>query len=286
LEVAEYTTLLARPWVEGNKHVNNVQNQKANRLTSSALNDMIFHRTNKGAYETWANMVGDSTFTWDNFLPYLKKSVKFTPPNLEMIGPNVSIPYDPSVYSPTGGPLEASFPNFRPAFDQFMATAFDKTGFKMINGLNSGHLDGYAPTTLALSAEYQTRSSSEASFLQRALDNTPLRLYLRTLAKKILFDDEKKATGVLVETNGADYVISAAKEVIVSSGVVSTQVFMISYHMLICPVPLSPSFDALGYWARRDTFAVQYPSDLRSCWCWSEHGGIIREAILLPATYG
>jgi choline dehydrogenase len=187
---------------------------------------MVFHRTNKGAYETWANMVGDSTFTWDNFLPYLKKTVKFTPPNLEKIGPNVSIPYDPSVYSPTGGPLEASFPNFSPPFDQYMATAFDKTGFKLIDGLNSGHLDGYAPSTFALSAEYQTRSSSEASFLQQALETTPLRLYLHTLGKKVLFD-EKKATGVLVETNGAEYVISAAKEVIVSSGVVSIQAFMV-----------------------------------------------------------
>ncbi|KAF2501072.1 alcohol oxidase [Lophium mytilinum] len=185
---------------------------------SSALNDMIFHRTNKGAYDTWSNLVGDSSFTWDKFLPYLKKSVKFTPPNLEKIGLNVSIPYEPEMYSPTGGPLEASFPNFRPAFDQFMVKAFAKTGFKPIEGLNSGHLDGYAPSTLAVNAEFQTRSSSEASFLQEALDKTALKLYLRTLAKKIVFDG-KKATGVLVETNGAEYTISAKEEVIVSSGV-------------------------------------------------------------------
>ncbi|KAF2814507.1 alcohol oxidase [Mytilinidion resinicola] len=172
----------------------------------------------KCAYDTWSDLVGDSSFTWDKFLPYLKKSVKFTPPNLDKIGRNVSIPYDPEMYSPTGGPLEASFPNFRAAFDQFMVKAFNETGFKPIDGLNSGHLDGFAPSTLAVSAEFQTRSSSEASFLQEALDTTALKLYLRTLAKKIVFDG-KKAKGVLVETNGAEYTISAKEEVIVSSGV-------------------------------------------------------------------
>jgi len=179
---------------------------------------MIFHRTNKGAYDMWSKAVGDSTFEWDNFLPYLKKSVKFNPPNLAKIGGNATIPYDPSVYSPSGGPLEASFPNFR-GFDKYMEVAFSKAGFKEINGLNSGFLDGYAPTTLAITGEAQTRSSSEASFLQEALDKTAIKLYLRTLAKKILFEG-KKATGVLVETNGADYTISAKKEVIVSGGVV------------------------------------------------------------------
>lgn len=174
---------------------------------------MIFHRTNKGAYAQWASMVGDPTFEWDNFLPYLKRSVAFTPPK------NKTIPYDPAVYSPTGGPLHASFPNFKPSFDTFMDTAFSKSGFNKTVGLNSGTLNGYAPTTLALKPEDQTRSSSEASFLQEALKKTELKLYLRTLAKKVLFEG-KKANGVLVETNSAEYVISARREVIVSSGVV------------------------------------------------------------------
>ncbi|KAF2795104.1 GMC oxidoreductase [Melanomma pulvis-pyrius CBS 109.77] len=179
---------------------------------SSALNDMIFHRTNKGAYAQWAEMVDDHTFEWDNFLPYLKRSVAFTPPK------NKTIPYDPAVYSPTGGPLQASFPNFKPSFDTFMDTAFSKSGFNKTKGLNSGTLNGYAPTTLALKPKDQTRSSSETSFLQEALKKTELKLYLRTLAKKVLFEGNK-ANGVLVETNSAEYVISARREVIVSSGV-------------------------------------------------------------------
>ncbi|KAB8229592.1 GMC family oxidoreductase [Aspergillus alliaceus] len=171
-------------------------------------------RATKGSYQMWADLVDDDSYTWDNLLPYLKKSVEFTKPKDDS-----TYPYDPSAYSPEGGPLQISFPNYRALSDQFMETAFSKSGLKPINGLNSGHLDGFAPTTFVIDPADQTRSSSEASFLQQALDTTPLRLYLRTLAKKILFDSNKTATGVLVETNGAEYTISAKKEVILSAGV-------------------------------------------------------------------
>ena len=189
---------------------------KSNTLWIILLTQMP--RATKGAYQRWAELVDDDTYTWDNFLPYLKKSVEFTKPK-----DPATYPYDPSVYSPDGGPLQISFPNYRAPSDEFMETAFSTSGLKPIKGLNSGHLDGFAPTTFVISPAEQTRSSSEASFLQEALDTTTLRLYLRTLAKKILFDSNKAATGVLVETNGAEYTISAKKEVILSAGVVSTR---------------------------------------------------------------
>nr|AUZ97941.1 glucose-methanol-choline oxidoreductase [Aspergillus terreus] len=191
---------------------------------SSALNDMIFHRATKGSYQRWAELVDDDTYTWDKLLPYLKKSVDFTKPK-----DAATYPYDASVYSPEGGPLQVSFPNYRAPCDDFMETAFTKSGLKPIKGLNSGHLDGFAPTTFVINPADQTRSSSEAAFLQEALDTTAMTLYLRTLAKKILFDTNKTANGVLVETNGAEYTISAKKEVILSAGVFhSPQLLLLS----------------------------------------------------------
>ncbi|KAE8373501.1 hypothetical protein BDV26DRAFT_285071 [Aspergillus bertholletiae] len=171
-------------------------------------------RTTKGSYQLWADLVSDDSYTWDNLLPYLKRSVEFTRPK-----DDGTYPYDASAYSPEGGPLQISFPNYQAPSDPFMETAFSQSGLNLINGLNSGHLDGFAPTTFVINPTDQTRSSSEASFLQHALDTTPLRLYLRTLAKKIIFDSNKTATGVLVETNGAEYTVTAKKEVILSAGV-------------------------------------------------------------------
>lgn len=180
------------------------------------LTEML--RATKGSYQRWAELVDDDTYTWDKLLPYLKKSVDFTKPK-----DAATYPYDASVYSPEGGPLQVSFPNYRAPCDDFMETAFAKSGLKPIKGLNSGHLDGFAPTTFVINPADQTRSSSEAAFLQEALDTTAMTLYLRTLAKKILFDTNKTANGVLVETNGAEYTISAKKEVILSAGVVCEQ---------------------------------------------------------------
>ena len=94
-------------------------------------------------------------------------------------------------------------------------------GIKEQKGFNSGMLNGYAATTVCVDPNTETRSSSEASFLQAALRKTGLKVYQQTMAEKILFDKTKKATGVVVRTDGKTYTLSANKEIIVSSGAVS-----------------------------------------------------------------
>lgn len=47
-----------------------------------------------------------------------------------------------------------------------------------------------------------------------------LNVYQQTLAKRIIFDNNKKATGVIVNSGGSNYQLNATKEVIVSAGTV------------------------------------------------------------------
>ncbi len=94
-------------------------------------------------------------------------------------------------------------------------------GIKAQQGLNSGTLMGHAPTTVEVDPKDEIRSSSEESFLQSAIRNTSIRVYHHTMAKRILFNRNKKATGVIVETDGKTYTLSAHKEIIVSAGAVS-----------------------------------------------------------------
>jgi choline dehydrogenase-like flavoprotein len=97
----------------------------------------------------------------------------------------------------------------------------DELGLQPTRGSISGELIGYAYTANSIDRETQTRSSSETSFLRLALEKTTnLNVYKSTLAKKILFNGSR-ATGVAVDTAGVQYVLSAAKEVIVSAGAVS-----------------------------------------------------------------
>ena len=65
----------------------------------------------------------------------------------------------------------------------------------------------------------QTRSSSQSSFLNQAINSTSIVVYHGTLAKKIIFDGNK-AGGVLVNTSGTEYILHANKEVVLYAGAV------------------------------------------------------------------
>ena len=104
----------------------------------------------------------------------------------------------------------------------YVRNAFNRLGLKEIPGFNSGKLIGYAEYTLSVDPAAETRSSSETSFLRTAMTTTPLTVYQSTLAKRILFNSEKTATGVTVTSAGMTYTISARKEVILSAGAVGS----------------------------------------------------------------
>ncbi|KAJ5957962.1 alcohol oxidase [Penicillium vulpinum] len=197
----------------------------------TARNGMAYHRSTKGAYQTWADQVDDPSFTFDNLLPYFMKSINFTAPNLTLRGgPQVS--YDPKPFSSSGGPLRVSFWNyFIPASD-IIAKGLRKLGFKETSQIQSGSLLGFAQYPATLTPDTQVRDSAETSFLVAAIEtdsNSNLQLYPNTLAQQILFDSNKTAVGVLVETTGWRYELSARKEVILAAGVFHTpQLLMVS----------------------------------------------------------
>jgi choline dehydrogenase len=73
--------------------------------------------------------------------------------------------------------------------------------------------------------------TSEASYLQQSLaqDEVRLEVFIHTMAKKIIFDSNKTAKGVVVETAGKPYTLNATREVILSAGAFqSPQLLMVS----------------------------------------------------------
>ena len=176
-----------------------------------------------GAYQQWADQIGDPSFTFDNLLPYFEKSPNFTKPNYAKIQlvPGDNFTYDDTVFSPLGGPLHVSFSNYRQPISRFIVKAMNELGLPTLSGFNSGKLIGVATNTFAIDPSDETRSTSETSFLQNSIGaGRSVTVYTHTSAKRILFDGNKKATGVMVNSAGYDYLLSANKEVIVASGVV------------------------------------------------------------------
>lgn len=178
-------------------------------------------RSSAGAFQKWADEVDDQSYTFDNLLPFFKRSVSFTPPNDTATPSNVSLPYNAAYFSATGGPLWVSFPRYLNAITSWLGEAFDELGFQRLPGFFDGRLFGWSYFAYSVDPTSQTRSSSETSFLREALrQTTNLNFYKTTLVKKILLQDCKVATGVVVNTAGVEYIISAKKEVILSAGAV------------------------------------------------------------------
>ena len=48
---------------------------------SSGLNFMVYHRPTRGSLDMWADAVGDDSYRFDDFLPYMQKSMSFDPNN-------------------------------------------------------------------------------------------------------------------------------------------------------------------------------------------------------------
>ncbi|QSZ37565.1 hypothetical protein DSL72_008663 [Monilinia vaccinii-corymbosi] len=187
---------------------------------SSARNFMMYQRGNAQAYDIWADQVGDQGYSWDNFLPYFRKSANYSAPHLSLRASSATVPA-PSIkaFSPTGGPLPVSHANWALPMSSYAEAAFSSIGIPPLQDLSSGKIIGAQYCPLTVGSPDQKRSSSETSYLQYALASgrNNLKLFTKTLAKKIVFNG-KTATGVIVVANGIEWAIEAKKEVILSAG--------------------------------------------------------------------
>ena len=136
--------------------------------------------------------------------------------------------YNASAFSPCGGPLQVSYSNFWQPFSNAIGKGLSKLGLSSIAGLNSGELLGFSEFTITVDPKSATRSSSESSMLQTTLQNSNAQFYQQTTAKQVLFNSNKTAYAVNVETAGRAYVVSARKEVVVAAGVVRSRYDLIT----------------------------------------------------------
>ncbi|KAK2599590.1 hypothetical protein N8I77_011331 [Diaporthe amygdali] len=193
---------------------------------SSALNFMIYQRPDTGSMQLWADAVGDQSYTFENMLPYYKKSVQFTPPDTNLRDPNATTQYDASAFDSAGGPLRVSYANYAQPFSSYLQPAMQEIGIAAAKDFNSGTVMGSQYCSSTINPYNENRDSSQTSFLSAAESRPNLHIYHSTKASKVLFDGSKAATGVLLDSNST---LSANKEVILSAGAFQTpQLLMLS----------------------------------------------------------
>lgn len=171
----------------------------------------------------WADIVGDESFSYDQMLPYYQKSCRFTALSPQ---PNDNVNFSYDAIEASGGPLHLSYPiNLRP-FSAHLGSAFNEMGIPNATDHSSGELRGSQACLLTLDPNTATRCSSQAAFLEACQARPNLKVFRKTLVQKIVFDADKRATGVDIDSG---LFLRARKEVILSAGAFqSPQLLMIS----------------------------------------------------------
>ncbi|WOO85351.1 Dehydrogenase patE [Vanrija pseudolonga] len=193
---------------------------------SSARHYMVYQRGDKGCYQQWADDVGDQSYTWDNLLPYFQKSVNFTAPRAPPRAANATADYNPAAFTNGSGPLRVTYTNYASPISSWVQKGLTEIGILPTQDFNSGSLlgSGYAASTI--DPKTMKRESSQTSYYEPAKNRLNFRTFILSKASKVVFDANKKATGVQL-TDGQ--FIKANKEVILSAGVFqSPQLLMLS----------------------------------------------------------
>lgn len=196
----------------------------------SVINDMAYSRGSKGAFQLWADTVGDQSYTWDGVLPYYKKNMRFTPPNAATRFANATPSYD-ATYTAQRGPLDIAYPAYAESWSTWVARALTAAGVPQVGAFISGTLNGATYQLLTVDPRTGHRASSDTAYLRPVLGRNNLVVLTETLAERVLFDSGKTATGISVSSAkcAATFTVTAKKEVILSAGVIqSPQLLMVS----------------------------------------------------------
>ncbi|PYH93936.1 GMC oxidoreductase [Aspergillus ellipticus CBS 707.79] len=197
---------------------------------SSASNMMIYQRPNKEAMDRWARLVNDDSYTFWRVLPFFQKTANFTPPDNNSRARNASAAYNMEAFDKLGEPLQVSYSDSPATFSSWMDRGMESIGIGAIQDFNSGSLLGAQYCAVTIHPTEKTRSSSEAAFRSATKPQlATLSLYKNTMAKRILFNSKRRATGVEVRAHNSKYILQARQEVIVSAGAFqSPQLLMVS----------------------------------------------------------
>ncbi|KAJ3520042.1 hypothetical protein NMY22_g12921 [Coprinellus aureogranulatus] len=205
---------------------------------TSSINFMIYNRGAAADYDLWANITGDSGWSWASIKKYFVKNERIVP---SADGHDTHGQYDPSVHGTTG-PVQVSLPNYpQVSLDSRTMEASKQLGpdFKF----NLDHNNG---TELGLSWNQFTvgggkRSSSSTAYLsEHYLSRKNLHVVLNTHATRILphhngpfrsRDPTFETVEVFSNSGGAicttPILLKASREIILSAGTIgSTQILL------------------------------------------------------------
>ncbi|CZT12197.1 related to choline dehydrogenase [Rhynchosporium agropyri] len=188
---------------------------------SSVLNFMSYGFASKGSHQKWADDVADQSYTYESMLQYYHKAMKFTAPKAGARSANAT-PSIAAANVATSGLLPVTFGAYVQSWSTWVALGLKAIGIPQVPAFVDGNNLGWSWHLYTIKSPEATRATSETAYLDPVLSRPNLAVFDNTFVQRIIFDDNKSATGVTVKStnkNDGSFTISAVKEVILSAGV-------------------------------------------------------------------
>ncbi len=180
---------------------------------SSSLNGLLYVRGQAEDYDGWRQS-GNTGWGWDDVLPYFRRSEKQERGADEYHGGD--------------GPLSVSNMRLKRRICDEWVEAAQAAGYAYNDDYNGATQEGVGYFQLTASNGF--RCSSAKAYLKPARKRKNLDVITKAHVKRIVFDADKRATGVeIMRPNGRTEIIHARREVILSAGAIgSPQILMLS----------------------------------------------------------
>lgn len=187
---------------------------------SSNINGMVHIFGNDRDFDGWSAL-GNEGWSYEEVLPYFTKSLNCAPEHIAKYG---------NRHCGTGGPMNIRSYNYTAVSDiaDVWLAAVREAGFDVLEPVNGDKFVGYGLAQGTL--DKGRRVSAAKAFLSPIRDRPNLYVMKNARVDKILLDDGKRATGVLVTLKGGkSQEVKATREVILSAGsIASPQILMLS----------------------------------------------------------
>ncbi|KOB69344.1 Ecdysone oxidase [Operophtera brumata] len=177
---------------------------------SSQINHFISLRGDPKDFDTWADITNDSSWNYDNVLPYFLKS--------ETMDDNEIMNSEYAQFHNTSGPVIIRR-ELHSVSEKYI-DSFVEVGQERRPDLNGKKTTGYTQPTIINGKG--VRQSTAQAYLKPIKSRANLNVMYQALVTKINFDDNNNAISVDVLVDGKAITVKACKEIIVACGVFNT----------------------------------------------------------------